>query len=102
MFKLTNLEIEKNRRLFGPADKDIVSAFKALSDLNRYRIFCILVQQPKLSVSNIALILNISLPLASQHIKILTQVNLLQKERDGKKVFPKLEQNNPFVKGIIK
>jgi len=46
--------------------------------------------------------LEISLPLASQHIKILTQANLIKKERDGKKVFPKLEYNNPFVRTIVK
>ena len=53
-------------------------------------------------VSDIAQILEISLPLASQHIKILTQSNLLQKERDGKRVFTKLDQTNPFVKAIVR
>jgi len=46
--------------------------------------------------------LEISVPLASQHIKILTQANLIEKERDGKKVFLKLEYNNPFVLAFVK
>jgi len=95
-------EIEKNRKIFSKSDKSIAAAFKVLSDVNRYRIFRILAQQPKLSISNIAQILNISLPLASQHLKILAQADLLQKERDGKKIFPKLEHSNPFVQAIIK
>jgi DNA-binding transcriptional ArsR family regulator len=99
---LTSIDIQKNRKLFSENDENITATFKALSDLNRYRIFRILVQQPKLSVSSIALILDISLPLASQHIKVLTNANLLQKERRGKQIFPKLEHDNPFVKGIIK
>ncbi|MFA7686112.1 MAG: metalloregulator ArsR/SmtB family transcription factor, partial [Candidatus Gracilibacteria bacterium] len=82
--------------------KKMAAVFKVLSDVNRYRIFRILVQQPKISVGSIAEILNISLPLASQHLKILTHANLLQKEREGKKVFTKLECGNPFVQAVVK
>lgn len=99
---LSAKELQKNRKILSKIDKSMTATFKVLSDVNRYRIFRILVEQPKLSVGNIALILGISLPLASQHIKILVNANLLQKERDGKKVFPKLERDNPFVKTIVK
>ncbi len=99
---LSEKEIKRNRKILSETDKKMAAAFKVLSDVNRYRIFRILAEQPKLSVSNIARILDISLPLASQHIKILTHANLLQKERDGKKVFPKLEQDNPFVRAVVK
>ena len=95
-------EIKTHRNLFTPTDIKIAAAFKVLSDVNRYRIFRILAEQPKLTVSTIAKILDISLPLASQHIKILTIANLLQKERVGKKIFPKLEQANPLVPAIVK
>ncbi len=95
-------EIQKNRKIFNETDKIIVAAFKVLSDVNRYRIFRILVEQPKLSISNIAQILDISLPLASQHLRILVQANLLQKERVGKKIFPKLEHDNALVPAIVK
>ncbi|MDO8617471.1 MAG: metalloregulator ArsR/SmtB family transcription factor [Candidatus Uhrbacteria bacterium] len=95
-------EIQAKRKIFSETDKSMAAAFKVLSDVNRYRIFRILADQPKISVSNIAKILNISLPLASQHIKILVHANLMEKERDGKKVFPKLEYGNPFVQAIVK
>lgn len=98
---ITAKDVKKNRKLFSEADVNVAAFFKVLSDVKRYRIFRILTIHPKLSVSNIAKILDISLPLASQHIKILTQANLLQKERDGKHVFPKLEYTNPFVKTFI-
>ncbi len=98
---LSEKEILRNRRIFNETDESMAAAFKVLSDVNRYRIFRLLAQQPKLSVSNIAKILNISLPLASQHIKALTQMNLLQKKKEGKKVFPKLEESNPFVQAIV-
>ncbi|HAT03941.1 MAG TPA: hypothetical protein DCS29_04190 [Candidatus Magasanikbacteria bacterium] len=99
---ISEKEIQKNRKIFSETDKSMAAAFKVLSDINRYRIFRILAQQPKISVSNIAQILDISLPLASQHIKILEHAKLLQKERGGKKVFPKLEYGNPFVQAVVK
>lgn len=90
-------EIKKTRKLFSDADKAVVASFKVLSDLNRYRIFRILAQQPKLTVSTLSKILNISLPLTSQHIRVLANAKLLSKVREGKKVFPKIERTNPFV-----
>ena len=99
---LSEKEIKKYRKLFSETDKSMAAAFKVLSEVNRYRIFRILAQQPKISISNIARILNISLPLASQHIKILEHASLLQKERGGKKIFPKLEYGNPFVQAVVK
>jgi DNA-binding transcriptional ArsR family regulator len=99
---LSTSEIQKNREILNETDKSMVATFKVLSDLNRYRIFRILAEQPKLTVSAIATILNISLPLTSQHIKILESANIIQKERDGKKVFPKLYDSNPFVQAIVK
>jgi len=99
---MTKIEIQTNRLLLSEADKKMAATFKVLSDVNRYRIFRILVEQPKLTVSTIAEILNISLPLTSQHIKILVQANLIQKQREGKKIFPKIAQNNPFVPAILK
>lgn len=99
---LTKKEIQKNRKIFSETDKTMAATFKVLSDVNRYRIFRILVEQPTLSVSSIAQILEISLPLASQHIRILEHANLLQKERKGKKIFPKLQESNPFVQAAIK
>jgi DNA-binding transcriptional ArsR family regulator len=99
---LSQKEILKNRAILSESDKNMAAAFKVLSDVNRYRIFRVLAQQPKLTVSNIASILNISMPLASQHIKVLANANLLQKEKGGKKVYPKLEYGNPFVQAIVR
>ncbi|MFA6427908.1 MAG: metalloregulator ArsR/SmtB family transcription factor [Candidatus Magasanikbacteria bacterium] len=99
---LSEKEIQNNRKIFSETDKSMAAAFKVLSDVNRFRIFRILAQQPKISISSIARILNISLPLASQHVKILTHAKLLQKEKNGKKVYPRLEYANPFVQAVVK
>lgn len=99
---LNEKEIQKNRKILSETDKNMVMAFKVLGDINRFRIFRILSQQPKISISSLAKILKISLPLASQHVKILEQAELLQKERGGKKIYPKLEYGNPFVQTVVK
>ncbi len=99
---LTAKEIEAKRKIFNEIDIRMAAAFKVLSDVNRYRMFRILAEQPKISIGSLAKILKISLPLASQHLKMLSTANLLQKEREGKRVFPKLERGNPFVQLIIK
>lgn len=95
-------EIKENRKLFSETDKSMAAAFKVLSDVNRYRIFRILAEQPKLTVSSVARILDISLPLASQHLKILAHAKLLQKNRQGKIVYTKLEYSNPLVQAVVK
>jgi DNA-binding transcriptional ArsR family regulator len=100
---LAEKEIQKNRNIFSESDKNMVVVFKVLSDINRYRIFrLLLVQQLKLSIGDIAQILHISLPLASQHIRVLTHINLIKKERYGKMVFPQLEHENPFAQAVVK
>lgn len=95
-------EIKKTREMFSDTDDVMAETFKVLGVVNRYRIFRVLVQHPKLTISDIAQILDISLPLASQHVKTLQQANLLQKERGGKKVFPKLKYDNPLVQAAVK
>lgn len=94
-------EAEERRKIFSKTDRSIAAVFKVLSDVNRYRIFRFLAEQPELTISNIAKIMKISLPLASQHIKILVHANLVKKEKLGKKVFPKIEHENPFVQAIV-
>ncbi len=97
---LNEKEIKKSRELLTRVDKNMVVAFKALSDVNRFRIFCTLVQHPKLSVTTLSKILDISLPLMSQHIKVLAHAHLVQKERTGKRIFSKLKYHDMVAQCI--
>ncbi len=99
---LSEKEIQKNRKLFTETDRDLSAVFKILSDINRYRIFLLLTGSSRLSIGNIARILDISVPLASQHLRILAHGKFLEKKREGKKIYPKLERHNPLVKVVIK
>ncbi len=81
-------------------DVHIASIFKVLSDVNRYRMFRVLATAPQITISELATLLRISVPLASQHLKVLLHAKLLHKKRAGKKVFPALEHNNPIVQTV--
>ena len=69
--------------------KDIVvemsEVFKALGDPTRLRIIRMLASkmESNLSVSDLANKLGISQPAASQHIKVLKNVGILESSRDG-------------------
>ncbi len=79
--------------------------FAALSDENRYKIYSLLFLAKELCVTDIATILNISLPLASQHLRILEQAELIEKERMGQMMCYMLNHNHPFnlhMKRILK
>jgi DNA-binding transcriptional ArsR family regulator len=89
---LTDKQIVKIQKAFNGTDQRVI--FKILGDTNRYRIFEMLGKQPKLAVSDIAKVLKISVPLASQHLKILEQGHMLEKEKIGQKVYYKLRTDN--------
>lgn len=106
---LSKKEVLKTRAMLAGIDTNMVTTFKALSDINRYKIFCILVEQPEVTVGSMAKILNISVPLASQHIKVLAYAGLVHKERTGKRIFSKLKYHDTVthcittaIKKIIK
>ncbi len=95
-------EIQKNRKRFSEKDLSISALFKILSDTNRYRIFILLIGSPQFSVGTIAKILDISLPLTSQHIRLMVHAHVVKKTRDGRKICIKLERRNPLLTTLIK
>jgi|SRR3989344_1022445 len=95
---LTDKQIDKIRKGFNGTDQRAI--FKMLGDTNRYRIFEMLGKQVKLAVSDIAKVLKISLPLASQHLKILELAKILQKEKLGQKVYYRLRADNRIGRSI--
>ncbi len=60
--------------------------FKLLSDATRIRIFWLLSHQ-EACVINIAAMLDMSSPAVSHHLRMLTDVGLIESRRDGKEVY---------------
>lgn len=98
---LKSIVIKKIRKLIKPTDLEFAQVFKVLGDINRYRIFHILSNHSGLSVSSVAKILNISLPLTSIHLKVLSNNKLIVKEKSGKIIFLKLNLKNPLVRAFV-
>lgn len=95
-------DVQKHRKRFTKKDETVSALFKVLGDTNRYRIFLLLTESPKFSIGSIAKILDISLPLASQHIRLMVHAHVLQKKRDGKRVYIQLDRHNLLLTTIRK
>ncbi len=72
-------------------------AFDALSEPKRCLIFRALLSQKDLSVGEVADVVNISLPLASQHLKILLMAKLVSKSKSGRTVYYQINYDDPLV-----
>lgn len=80
----------------------LTEAFTALGEPNRCLIFRALLKDEAVCVGDLARIVKISDSLASQHLKILLQADLVCKQRDGKSVYYSANRNNPLVDALQK
>lgn len=99
---LNDKEIKEYRKSIEEIDLKIVRLFKLLSDANRFKIFVLLSKKYKISITQIAETIKLSIPLTSQHLRILENADMIIKEKGGKKVFPKINVENWYVKKFIK
>lgn len=76
------------------------TSFSALSEPNRLIVFQTLVENGALSVGRLALATGMSDALTSQHLKILFHANVVQRERQGKYVYYRINSTNPLVQAI--
>ena len=76
---------EKDHKLL----KEMVELFKALGDPNRLKIIRLLASKMEnsITVTNIANKLDISQPAASQHLKILKNIGILEPNKKGNYVY---------------
>lgn len=86
-----------NTKLINHSEK----IFKTSRGVSRYLIFEILVQQPKVTVRDIAQALKLPIPSASRQLKALEQINIIEKEREGQKFYYKFKADNAVAQAII-
>lgn len=80
----------------------LTRAFDALGEPNRCLIFRGLLKSHNISVGEIAQLVGISESLASQHLKVLLQAELVGKQKDGKNVYYSVNNAEPLVKALEK
>lgn len=71
-------------RLSPQTEKDLVQAFKLLSDETRLRIIMHLVHEQELHVTGLCQLLKLSQPAVSHHLALLRVAGLIDARRDGK------------------
>lgn len=83
-------------------DKDRMPIiFRALGDLSRFRIFKLLMEHHDICVTDIANIFGITVSAASQQLRVLEMLELVEKMRMGQMVCYELKRDNPTVKQLI-
>lgn len=77
-------------------------AFDALSEPKRCLIFRALLKGQRVRVGDLAVVVGISDSLASQHLKILSQADLIYKTKEGKSVYYSVSVDNPLIGALQK
>ncbi len=99
---LTRRQIIKLQRNLPVADPAVVAVCRALSDQRRCRILQVLLRQKMLCVTEVAAIFKISVPAASQQLRILERAGLVKAERMGQIVCYEMARSHVAVRAMIK
>ena len=94
-------EIGKLKALMKKEDQRLPIVFSALSDANRCKIFRSFLKRERLCVSDIAKTFDMSMSLASQHLKILEITGLLRRQKEGRTVYYRPNTDDELVRTII-
>lgn len=94
--------IVKMKREVIETDDRLPFIFQALADPCRYRIFCFLIGRSDICVTDAAKVMDISVPAASQQLRILEMTGLVERERMGQMICYKIKASEPLVRSILK
>lgn len=95
-------KIRQIQKKFSDNPSKLPQIFDALGDNNRFNLFRLLLDHDDLCVTEIAEIIQVSVPAASQQLKQLEQAGLVEKERHGQMICYKVNKKNSEVKIIVK
>lgn len=101
---LSEIQVVTMQKTIMREDEQYASSFfQAMSDITRLRIVRILANSrgEDLCVTDLARVLKCSLPATSQHMRILEQAHIVEKQRHGKMTCYQLNFSRPFVKNIV-
>ncbi len=93
----------KKIRMEVDGDNDrLPQMFNALSDEGRFRIFKLLLQKRDLCVTEIAHVFTISVPAASQQLKIMEMSGVVLRQRNGQMICYSIKSEDPTVRSLMK
>ena len=86
-----------------PSTDALLRQLKTLGDATRMRLVA-LCRHGECSVSELVEVTGLSQPRISQHLKLLCEVGLLKRFRDGKRVFyrvPRTDDKDPLIRALV-
>lgn len=95
-------EAQRLRREVGLEETELTRIFSALGDESRYRAWQLLLSRGDLCVTEIARVLGVSVPAASQQLKILETAGLVERERNGQMTCYRLPDHEPVVRMLTR
>lgn len=98
---LSGVKIKKIKKELSFDDNQLSMIFNALGDTSRFQIFRILLRHKDICVSDIAKILNISVPAASQQLRIMEMLGIVKRIRMGQMICYEIKKENSAVKSLI-
>lgn len=99
---LDTAEIKKIREAHISDNVQLPRVFSILGDTNRWHIFTLLTEYNDLCVTDLANILNVSIPAVSQQLRVMEMGGLVVKERDGQKICYQVSKQDPITRFVIK
>ena len=98
---LTPREKSALKKYIDESDDRLHTIFDALGEQNRCNMFRLFIKNTSLNVGEIADLLDITVPLASQHLKVLEHLSVVERNKIGREVFYKINEQDPVVRSII-
>lgn len=99
---LTRTQVKAIQIDLSKADERMPFIFNALSDSGRYRIFKLLIEHRDLCVTDVANVLGISVPAASQQLKVMEMSGVIERERSGQMICYSVKRDDAVVRSIMR
>jgi predicted transcriptional regulator len=99
---LSRTQVRVLRSVAGQGDYRLALMFAALSDAGRFGIFRLIMKQQDLCVSEVADVFTISVPAASQQLKVMELSGLVVRERHGQKICYSVRRTDPTVRSLMR
>ncbi|HVS58493.1 MAG TPA: metalloregulator ArsR/SmtB family transcription factor [Candidatus Saccharimonadales bacterium] len=99
---LTAREKSALQKYISDSDDRLHVLFDALGEQNRCNMFRLFIKNTNLNVGEVAELLDITVPLASQHLKMLEGLAVLERRKIGREVFYKINEQDPVVQSLIR
>lgn len=99
---LQSSEVRSLRTQLNKEKSELPRIFQALADQSRWKIFQLLLEHQDICVTEIANVLDISTPAASQQLKIMETSGLIKRERDGQRICYRIRDDSSTIRSVIR